>query len=86
MSPECPKCKYAQNRYTQKFYEELFLFSLENAYDWGLISHDENFTDYVKSKQDISNFYVMNLSVLADSIEDVYYDITDVQLLLLRWK
>lgn len=78
MSPECPKCKYAQNRYTQKFYEELFLFSLENAYDWGLISHDENFTDYVKSKQDISNFYVMNLSVLADSIEDVYYDITDV--------
>ena len=66
--------------YTQKYYDELFLFSLENSYDSGLISHDEKFLTYVKSKQDISNFYVMNLSVLSDSFEDVYYDITDVYL------
>lgn len=69
-----------QLNYTQKYYEDLFLFSLENAYDSGLISHDEKFLTYIRSKQDISNFYVMNLSVLADSFEDVYYDITDVYL------
>ena len=68
------------SNYIQKFYEELFLFSLENAYDSGLISHDENFLTYVKSKQDISNFYVMNLSVFADSLEDVHYDMQDVYL------
>ena len=64
--------------FVQKYYEELFLFSLENAYDDGLISHDDEFLTYVKSKQDISNFYVMNLSVLADSMEDIYYDMNDV--------
>lgn len=68
------------SNYVQKFYEELFLFSLENAYDSGLISHDENFLTYIKSKQDISNFYVMNLSVLADSFEDIHYDMNDVYL------
>ena len=64
--------------YVQKYYEELFLNSLNVAYNDGLISHDDEFITYVKSKQDISNFYVMNLSVFADSIDDVYYDMTDV--------
>ena len=64
--------------YTQKYYEEIFLNNLENAYDNDLISHNEEFVDYVKSKQDISNFYVMNLSVISDGIDDVYYDMTDV--------
>lgn len=64
--------------YTQKYYEEIFLSNLENAFDSGLISHDEEFTAYIKSKQDISNFYVMNLSVFSDGIDDVYYDMTDV--------
>lgn len=64
--------------YAQKYYEEIFLVNLENAYDNGLISHDEEFMTYIKSKQDISNFYVMNLSVFSDSIDDVYYDMTDV--------
>ena len=64
--------------YVQKYYDDLFLNNLENAFDSGLISHDEEFTTYVKSKQDISNFYVMNLSVFSDSEEDIYYDMTDV--------
>ena len=64
--------------YVQKYYEDLFLINLENAFDSGLISHDEEFTTYIKSKQDISNFYVMNLSVYSDSEEDIYYDMTDV--------
>jgi len=64
--------------YTQKYYEEIFLTNLENAFDCGLISHDEEFTTYIKSRQDIANFYVMNLSVISDGIDDVYYDVTDV--------
>lgn len=64
--------------YIQKYYEEIFLVNLENAHGSGLISHDDEFVSYIKSKQDISNFYVMNLSVMSDSIEDVYYDMTDV--------
>ena len=64
--------------YTQKYYEEIFLSNLDNAFDNSLISHDQEFPTYVKSKQDISNFYVMNLSVISDGIEDVYYDMTDV--------
>lgn len=64
--------------YVQKSYEDIFLANLENAYGNGLISHNDEFTTYVKSKKDISNFYVMNLSVFSDSIEDVYYDMTDV--------
>lgn len=66
--------------YTQQYYEDIFLLNLENSYDSGLISHDEKFLTYIQSKQDISNFYVMTLSVISDSIEDVYYDITDVYL------
>ena len=64
--------------YVQKSYEDIFLANLENAYGNGLISHNDEFTTYVKSKKDISNFYVMNLSVFSDGIEDVYYDMTDV--------
>ena len=68
------------SNYVQKYYEEIFLSELENAYYAGLISQSDKFITYVKSRQDISNFYVMNLSVLADSFEDVYYDMTDVYL------
>ena len=72
------KKEYYQVNYVQKFYEEIFYGLLEEAYDNSLISHNENFIDYVKSRRDISSFYVMTLSIIADSIEDVYYDITDV--------
>lgn len=64
--------------YTQKYYKELFLNLLTHANEEGLISHNELFQSYIKSKMDISSFYVMTLSILADSIEDVYYDMTTV--------
>lgn len=70
--------KYTPANYVQRYYEDIFLDNLENAHDNSLISHDDEFLDYVKSKQDISNFYVMNLSVISDGIDDVYYDMTDV--------
>lgn len=64
--------------YVQKYYKDLFLNLLNHAYDDQLISHNTQFISYVNSKKDISSFYVMTLSILADSIEDVYYDMTEV--------
>ena len=64
--------------YRQKYYKELFLNLLEKAQEDALVSHDINFTDHVINKQDISSFYVLTLSILADSIKDVYEDMTEV--------
>lgn len=64
--------------YIQKYYKELFNNLLTEANDVELISHNELFPTYINSKQDISSFYVMTLSILADNIEDVYYDMTEV--------
>ncbi len=72
------KKEYFQQNYLPKYYEELFLKLLNYANEVDLISHNEKFEDYVKNKQDISSFYIMTLSILADNIEDVYYDMNDV--------
>lgn len=71
---------YIRSNYLPKYYNELFLNLLESANDEELISHNEKFESYIKNKQDISSFYVMTLSILADNIEDVYYDMNDVYL------
>lgn len=70
--------KYFQSNYLPKYYEDIFLGLLELANDEEIISHNEKFEDYIKSKKDISSFYIMTLSILSDSIEDVYYDMDDV--------
>lgn len=70
--------QYVSSIYVQKYYDELFTNLLEEAYDNSLISHNELFVDYVKSRQDISSYYVMTLSIIADTEEDIYYDMTDV--------
>ena len=63
-----------------KQYEEIFLNSLKDAYDKGLISNSEEFINYIKNKKDISNFYVMNLSVDAKSLEDAYIEENNIYL------
>lgn len=62
--------------YTQKYYKEIFLSALQDAFENGLISHQDEFLDYIKNKQDISNFYVMLLSVHAEVFAQVYEDMT----------
>lgn len=62
--------------YKEKEYKEIFLKELGNALNNGLISHQEEFEKYIKSKQDISNFFVMILSIVAEAIDAVYDDIT----------
>ena len=69
---------YTPSIYIQKYYKEIFNNLLNKAYDNSLISHNEKFLSYISSRKDISSFYVMTLSILADSIEDVYFDMTDV--------
>lgn len=69
---------YSPATYIQRYYEELFTNLLEKSYDNNLISHNELFVDYVKSRKDISSYYVMTLSIIADTEEDIYYDMTDV--------
>lgn len=64
--------------YTQKYYKDIFLKALQEALTQGLISHQEEFETYISNKQDISNFYVMILSVHSEVFEQVYSDMTDV--------
>ena len=64
--------------YVQKYFADLFYNSIMDAVDNGLISNADDFIDYIAKREDISNYYVMTLAVIADTIEDVYYDMTDV--------
>ena len=62
--------------YKAKDYKEIFLRELNTALENRLISHQEDFEAYVKNKQDISNFYVMTLSICAEAVEEVYDQMT----------
>ena len=64
--------------YVQKYFADLFFNAIIDAYDNGLISNADDFLDYISKREDISNYYVMTLAVIADTMEDVYYDMTDV--------
>lgn len=66
--------------FNPKEYEEIFLSLLQDAYTNGLISNSDEFINYIKSRKDISNFYVMNLSVDAKSLEEVYNEEKNVYL------
>ena len=64
--------------YKQKYYKDIFLKALNNALQQGLISHQQEFEKYIQNKQDISNFYVMLLSIHSEIFEQVYVDMTEV--------
>lgn len=58
--------------YTEKDYEEIFEEALQDSLESGLISHAEDFEDFIKNKQDISNYYVMDKSVISQMIAKIY--------------
>ena len=64
--------------YSQKYYEEIFESMLQDSLENGLISHAEDFQDFIANKQDISNYYVMDKAVIATMFARVYEDITRV--------
>ena len=64
--------------YSQKYYEEIFEKMLNDSVENGLISHAEDFTSYIENKEDISNYYVMDKSVIAEMFASFYEDLTAV--------
>ena len=60
--------------YVEKDYEEIFEEALQDSLESGLISHAEDFEDFIKNKQDISNYYVMDKSVISQMIAKIYTD------------
>lgn len=65
--------------YTQKTFEEIFESALEDSVENGLISRAEDFLDLIDNREDISNYYVMDKSVIVNLIASIVYpDITSV--------
>lgn len=64
--------------YEQKEYEELFEVMLEDSVEKGLISHATDFKACIKNHEDISNYYVMDKSVIAKMFATFYEDLTKV--------
>lgn len=62
--------------YVEKTYEEIFEAALQDSLEQGLISHADDFEDFIANRQDISNYYVMDKSVIAMIVRRVYEDIT----------
>ena len=64
--------------YVEKTYEEIFEAALQDSLEQGLISHADDFEDFIANRQDISNYYVMDKSVISMMVRRVYEDITAV--------
>lgn len=64
--------------YNQKYYEEIFEQMLNDSLEKGLISHANEFKSYIQNKEDISNYYVMDKSVIAEMFAIFYEDLTTV--------
>ena len=58
--------------YVEKTYEEIFEDALEDSLENGLISHAEDFEDFIANRQDISNYYVMDKSVIIQIVAKIY--------------
>ena len=64
--------------YEEKTYEEIFEAMLQDSVENGLISHAEDFEDYIANRDDISNYYVMDKSVIAQMFATLYEDLTRI--------
>ena len=58
--------------YVEKTYEEIFEDALQDSLENGLISHAEDFEDFIANRQDISNYYVMDKSVISQIVAKIY--------------
>ena len=64
--------------YVEKSFEDIFESMLEDSLENGLISHAEDFQSFIANRQDISNYYVMDKSVIALWFARYYEDLTKV--------
>ncbi len=58
--------------YAEKSYEEIFEIMLEDSVNQGLISKADDFTSFINNREDISNYYVMDKSVIANMFRIFY--------------
>ena len=58
--------------YEEKAYEEIFEEMLNDSLEKGLISHAEDFASFIANQEDISNYYVMDKSVIAQMFAKAY--------------
>ena len=61
--------------FEKKTYSQVFMKELTDALEENLISKQEDFEKYISNRKDISNFYVMLLSVVAEAISDWYEEL-----------
>lgn len=62
--------------YKEKDYDQLFLSMMQDAYQYGLLSTDERFLDYINNRQDIENNYCLFLSVYAFENSQIFEEMT----------
>ena len=64
--------------YKEKDYDDIFLEMMQDGYQYGLLSTDERFLDYIKNRQDIENNYCLFLSIYAFEHDKIYEDMTSI--------
>ena len=64
--------------YVEKQYEEIFEEALNDSLEKGLISHAEDFPTFIQNHEDISNYYVMDKSVISLMVSKVYKAMSSV--------
>lgn len=62
--------------YKEKDYDQLFLGMMQDAYQYGLVSTDERFIDYINNRKDIENNYCLFLSVYAFENSQIFEEMT----------
>ena len=62
--------------YVEKNYEEIFEAALDDSISNGLISHANDFKSFIANREDISNVYVVDKSVISYMVRRVYEAMT----------
>lgn len=62
--------------YEEKTYEEIFEAALEDSIANGLVSHASDFESFIANREDISNYYVMDKSVISYMFRQAYEAMT----------
>ena len=71
---------YDFEKTTDEHYKEIFKKKLDDGVLYGLLSHDDNFIDYIENRDDISNWFVMDSSLNAERLAEIFEFIDQVYL------
>ncbi|MBQ2653067.1 MAG: baseplate J/gp47 family protein [Methanobrevibacter sp.] len=71
---------YDFEKTTNEHYKEIFKKKLADGVQYGLISYDDNFEEYIENRDDISNWFVMDSSLNAERLAEIFEFIDQVYL------